>query len=123
MSTGGRILHHERRYLQDPKSALLIIGFQAAGSLGRRLQEGVKKVTIFKEQISVRAKIVSISGYSAHPDYDGLFRFAENSADTLKKVFVAPGESQAALFLVQRLRDYLGIRAIAPKYGDSFELK
>lgn len=123
MSTGGRILHHERRYLQDPKSALLIIGFQAAGSLGRRLQEGEKKITIFKEQIPVRAKIVSISGYSAHPDYDGLFRFAENSADTLKKVFIAPGEPQAALFLVQRLRDYLGIRASAPKYGDCFELK
>lgn len=123
MSTGGRILHHERRYLQDPKSALLIIGFQAAGSLGRRLQEGIKNVTIFKEQILARAKIVSISGYSAHPDYDGLFRFAENSADTLKKVFVAPGEPQAALFLVQRLRDYLGVEALAPKYGDSFELK
>ncbi|MEK7596409.1 MAG: MBL fold metallo-hydrolase [Patescibacteria group bacterium] len=123
MSTGGRILHHERRYLQNPKNTLLTIGFQAAGSLGRRLQEGVKNITIFKEQIPVRAKIVSISGYSAHPDYDGLFRFAENSVDTLKKVFVAPGEPQAALFLVQRLRDYLGIRAAAPKYGDSFELK
>ena len=123
MSTGGRILHHERRYLPDPKSVLLIIGFQSAGSLGRRLLEGVKNIQIFKEQIQVRAKIVSISGYSAHPDYDGLFRFAENSADTLKKVFVAPAEPQAALFLVQRLRDYLGIEAIAPKYGDSFELK
>jgi len=123
MSTGGRILHHERRYLSDPKSTLLLIGYQATRSMGREIQEGAKSVKIFGENVPVRARITTISGYSAHPDNEGLFRFVENSADTLKKVFVAQAEPKSALFLVQRIRDYLGINAVSPKYGDSYMLE
>ncbi|MBI2038842.1 MAG: MBL fold metallo-hydrolase [Candidatus Niyogibacteria bacterium] len=123
MSTGGRILHHEKRYLSDPNSALLLIGYQAAGSRGRQLQDGAKSVRIFGETVPVRARVETIQGYSAHPDRDGLVEFVQRSADTLKKVFAVQGEPASALFLVQRLRDYLGIDARAPRYGESFELK
>lgn len=123
MSTGGRIVHHERRYLSDPSSTLLMIGYQAAGSRGRQLQDGAKTIRIFRDKISVKARIETIQGYSAHPDRDMLLDFVKNSADSLEKVFVVQGEPAAALFLVQRIRDYLGIDARAPSYGEQFELR
>jgi metallo-beta-lactamase family protein len=122
MSNGGRIIHHEKRYLSDPNSALLIVGYQAAGSMGRQLVDGAKEVDIMGEKIQVRANVINLTGYSAHKDSDGLIEFVADSADTVKKVFVVMGEQKSALFLVQRLRDYLGVNAIAPKLGESFEI-
>jgi metallo-beta-lactamase family protein len=122
MSTGGRIIHHERRYLSDSNSALLIVGFQTAGSLGRRLVEGAKWVNILGEEIPVKAKVISVRGYSAHPDANGLYKFVERTSENLKKVFVVQGEIHSALFFTQRIRDYLGVDAVAPKFGDSFDL-
>lgn len=122
MSNGGRIIHHEIRYLPDPKNTLLLIGYQAAGSLGRMLQERMKSVRILGETVSVRARVENIRGYSAHPDMNQLFDFVHNSADTLKKVFVVQGEPKSSLFFTQRLRDYLGINAVVPEIGDSYIL-
>src|SRR3989344_3181012 len=122
MSTGGRILHHERRYLPDQKNTLLIVSYQAPGSLGRRIHDGARSVTLFGEEVPVRCHIESIYGYSAHADQGTLFEFVRSHSDTLKKVFLVHGEPKASLVLVQRLRDYLGIDTIAPKYGDSFML-
>ncbi len=123
MSHGGRIQHHERRYLPDEKSTLLLVGYQAAGSLGRVLQDGAKKVKILGKDIPVRADVVTISGYSAHKDRDGLIAFADGLGKRIKKVFVTMGEPSASLFLVQRLRDYLSLPAIAPRSGESVEIK
>ena len=122
MSNGGRIIHHELRYLSDPKNTLLLIGYQAAGSLGRMLQERMKSVRILGETVPVRARVENIRGYSAHPDMNQLFDFVRDTADTVKKVFVVQGEPKSSLFFTQRLRDYLGINAVVPKIGDSFEL-
>ena len=122
MSNGGRIVHHEKRHLPDPNSTLLIVGYQAAGSLGRQLVDGAKEVEIMDKRVQVRANVINLTGYSAHKDSDGLLEFVDNSADTLKKVFVVMGEQKSALFLVQRLRDYIGVNAIAPKLGESFEI-
>ncbi|NOY35651.1 MAG: MBL fold metallo-hydrolase [bacterium] len=122
MSNGGRIVHHELNYLPDPKSALLLMGYQAAGSLGRRLQERQKTVRIMGETVRVRARVENIRGYSAHPDMNDLFDFVHNTADTVKKVFVVQGEPKSSLFFTQRLRDYLGVDAAAPETGDNFEL-
>jgi metallo-beta-lactamase family protein len=123
MSTGGRIIHHERRYLPDPKSTLLLISYQVAGSLGRQLKDGAKEVRILGETVLVKARIYSIGGYSAHPDKNGLFQFVENNCETLKKVFAIQSEPKSALYFVQTIRDHFGLDAVAPKYGDSFELK
>ena len=122
MSNGGRILRHEARYLSDPKSSLLLVGYQTPGSLGRQLQDGARKVVINGKSVEVRARVITLSGYSAHKDSDGLFAFVEGTADTLKKVFVVMGEPKASLFLVQRIRDYLGLDPRAPQFGDRVEL-
>lgn len=123
MSNGGRIVHHEMRYLSDSKNALLLIGYQAAGSLGRYIQDGAKTANILGETVAIRAKIENISGYSSHPDTNELFDFVHNSEDTLKKVFVVQGEPKSSLFFVQKLRDNLGIDAVMPKYGESYEFE
>lgn len=122
MSTGGRILHHEKAYLSDPQSALLLVGYQTPGTLGRLLQDGIKQVKILGEQITVRAKVIAIGGYSGHMDSDHLLNFVHQTADTVKRVFVVMGEPKSSLFLVQRLRDYLGLNASAPVPGESVEL-
>lgn len=123
MAAGGRIMHHLKHYLHDPKSEVMLVGYQAIGTLGRKLSEGEKKVRISGEEIVVRAKIMELHGYSGHKDSDHLLDFVETGAETLKKVFVTIGEPKASLFLAQRIRDYLGLEAIVPKPGESYELE
>lgn len=122
MANGGRVVKHLKRYLPDPKSTMLIVGFQAAGTLGRILQEGAKDVTIEGERIVVRAKVMTIHGYSAHKDGAGLLSFLEEVADSVKKVFLVHGEPKAALFFAQRARDYLGLDALVPKENEVFTI-
>ena len=123
MSNGGRILHHEKRYLSNMANTLLLVGYQAVNTLGRRLQEGEKRVKIHGDDIEVRADIVTIHGYSGHMDSEGLLTYVASSADSLKKVFVVMGEPKSTMFFVQRVRDYLGIYATAPELGDNVELE
>lgn len=123
MSTGGRVVHHERHYLPDPNNTLLLTGYQSIGTPGRLIQEGLSTVRITGEDVSVRAHIVTISGYSGHKDSDGLLGFVEDTADSLKKVYVVMGEPRSAMFLVQKLRDNLGIAAYAPEKGESVNLE
>lgn len=119
MSSGGRVVHHEKQYLPDPKNTLLLIGYQAVGSPGRLIQEGVKTVRIAGEYVTVRAHITTISGYSGHKDSDSLLDFVSEMQDKVKKVFVVMGEPKSSMFLVQKLRDNLGIDASAPEQGKS----
>jgi metallo-beta-lactamase family protein len=118
MSHGGRIIGHEKKYLEDPKTTLLLVGYQAVGSLGRLLHDGAKQVRIMKEMVKVRAKVEKIRGYSGHADRDQLVNFISEGCNKAKKIFVTMGEERASLFLVQRLRDYLGVHAEAPTLGD-----
>lgn len=122
MMNGGRVLHHARRYLSDPQSALLITGFQAAGSLGRRLLDGEKAVKLFGEDILVRAKIKKINGFSAHADNPQLYSFAESNRDYLKRVFVVQGEEPQTLHFMQEIKDRLGVLADAPGLYEEFEI-
>jgi metallo-beta-lactamase family protein len=123
MMQGGRIVHHLRHHLADPNSTLLVVGFQAAGSRGRKILDGVKEVEVNGEMISVRANVRTIFSYSSHMDSDHLVDFVHQSLDTVRKVFVAIGEPRASLFLAQRLRDYLGIDATVPSVGQTVRLK
>ena len=118
MSSGGRIQHHELHYLNDPNNTIVFIGYQAVGTLGRQIQEGAKEVVISGSTVPVRAYIEQIDGYSSHKDSDHLIEFVEKTAATVKKVFVVMGETKTSLFLVQRLRDYLGVHAVHPEEGD-----
>lgn len=122
MSSGGRILHHEKRYLPDGASILLITGYQAAGSLGRRLLDHARQVRIHGENVPVRAEVRTIDGYSAHADEEQLLTFVDEMRDNLEKVFVVQGEPAAALGFEQRIQDHLGVPAVAPVYGERFGL-
>lgn len=122
MMQGGRILHHLKRYLPSDRNILLIVGFQAAGSLGRRLIDGEKLVKILGEEIPVQAEIRKINGFSAHADNPQLFEFVERNKDTLKRVFVVQGEEPQALHFMQEVKDRLGVRADAPTLYESFEI-
>ncbi len=123
MSNGGRILHHEAHYLPDPNNILLLTGYQSQGTLGRLIQDGMKEVRINGQTVPVRARIVFIDGYSGHKDSDHLIEFVGDIADNLKKAFVVMGEPKSSLYLTQRLRDYLGVSAVAPEKGDVVELE
>lgn len=122
MSNGGRVLHHESNYLPDPKSTLLLVGYQAVGTMGRMLQEGMKTVRIFDVDVPVRAKVVTLQGYSAHKDMNALLEFVTEMKDSLKNVFVVHAEMGAGLFFAQRVRDYLGVDTRVPKSGDIVEI-
>lgn len=123
MSNGGRIQHHEAHYLSDPNNTIVFIGYQAVGTLGRTIQDGATQVEILGQVIPIRAHIETINGYSSHKDSDHLMKFVEQTADAVRKVFVVMGETKSSLFLVQRLRDYLGVQAVHPNEGDTVNLE
>lgn len=122
MSNGGRILHHEAKFLPDANNTLLLTGYQGWGTLGRLIQDGAKSVRINGQDVAVKAHVEFIDGYSGHKDSDHLIEFVQSTADSLKAVYVAMGEPKSSLFLTQRLRDYLGVKAYAPERGDVVEL-
>jgi len=122
MSNGGRILHHEIRYLPDLKSTLLIVGYQATGSLGRRILEGAKTVKIFGEAVPVNCKIRQVSGYSAHADQPQLLKWVDEMRGSLKKIFVVQGDADASADLAQKIKDELAVSAETPSYGESVML-
>ncbi len=123
MSHGGRILLHEQTYLPDPKATVLLVGYQGVGTLGRLLQDGAKKLRLRGQDVPVRASVRMIDGYSAHADRDQLVKFVEQGGEKAKKIFVAMGEEKSSLFLVQRLRDFLGVDAVAPAPGEEFTIE
>lgn len=122
MSQGGRILHHEKNYLSNPNTTLLLTGYQVPGTLGRLIEEGRKDVMIFHERVKVRAKVAKINGYSGHKDSFHLVKFVEKTKDTLKKVFLAMGEPKSSMFLAQKIKDNLGLNAVVPEQDDIVEL-
>ncbi len=122
MMQGGRILHHARRYLPYNENSVLFIGFQSAGSIGRKIKDGEKSVKIFNEDIEVKARVEVIDGYSAHPDKNQISDFINKTGDSLQKVFCVHSEPKNSMHLVQHIRDNMGIEAYAPGYGEIFEI-
>ena len=123
MSQGGRILHHEIRYLPDPKSTILFIGYQASPSLGRQILEGANEVKIFGERVPVRCKVRTIPGYSAHADQPRLLEWIGAMRGSLREVFLVHGEQKSAEGLAQKIRDELAVKATVPKVGEVFTLE
>lgn len=122
MMNGGRIIHHALQYLEDPRTTLLFVGYQAPGTLGGLLSNGAHKVRIYRNDITVKARVASIPAYSGHAGSDELVAFVDPSKDTLKKVFCVMGETSSSLFLAQRLRDQLGVHAIVPEAGMTVDI-
>ena len=122
MSVGGRIRAHEKAYLGNEKTTVLFVGYQAPGSLGRRLYDGEKKVRIDDQWIAVRATIDMLTGYSGHADRDQLLDFIEAAGESLEKVFITMGEPKSSLFLAQRAKDFLGVNASVPEKDQIIEI-
>jgi metallo-beta-lactamase family protein len=128
MSIGGRFIGHEAHYLPDEKNTILLVGYQTAGSLGRQLADGAKKVHIHGETVRVKAHIETLYGYSAHKDSDHLVEFVSTAGDKegktkLKEIFVVMGEPGASMHLAQRINDELGMKAIVPERGIEISLE
>jgi len=122
MMNGGRIQHHLVRYLSDPKCTVLIVGYQAAGTLGRDLHDGKKVVRVLQETVHVNATITSIGAYSAHADQARLLSWVEEAEARPKRIYCTHGEEGAAVALATRFKQHFGIDAIAPHVGDSITL-
>ena len=124
MSHGGRIGHWEQRYLPDPSSTLVIVGYQAPGTPGRRMMERAKSVRLNGNDIQIRARVENLEGWSAHADRDVLMKFAETAlaGKRVKTIFTALGEPSAERFLAQRIHDYLNGNAIVPEFGQTWEI-
>lgn len=122
MSHGGRILHHEIRYLPDPKSMILFIGYQAKGSMGRTILDGTESVKIFGEAVPVRCAKKTIGGYSAHADQAQLIDWVRSMKTTLSKVFIVQGEQEVSEILAQKIRDELALDAIVPEINQELDL-
>lgn len=122
MADAGRIKHHLKHNLWRKESSVLFIGYQAEGTLGRRLTEGEKKVTIHGEEIEVRAEIHSFDGFSAHADREELLTWLSGFQQLPEKIFVTHGEEQSALDLAAEIGNRLHIATEVPNMGDVFEL-
>lgn len=122
MMNGGRILHHLVRYLGNPKNTVLIIGYQAEGTLGRKIYSGAKTVDVLGERIEVRATVKSIGAYSAHADQPTLLNWIRSAAAPPKYVFCTHGEEGTAVGLAERITNELGIQAHAPRLMETVEL-
>ena len=96
MAETGRILHHLKNNIEDPRNTVMIVSYQAPDTLGRRLVEGQKRVRIFGEEYQVRAEVVDIEGLSAHAGQDMLLRYALATGDRLKEILLVHGEPEPA---------------------------
>lgn len=111
MATGGRVLHHLRHRLPDPKTTVLLVGFQAPGTRGRTLQEGAQEVRIHGQMVPVRAKIEVLSGLSAHGDREELLRWASGMKRPPRQVYLVHGEQKTMETFARTITERLGWKA------------
>lgn len=119
MADAGRILHHLKHNLWRPEASVLLVGYQAQGSLGRRLLDGAKRVKILGEEISVKAKIYNLDGFSAHADQEQLLTWLSHFENKPAQVFVVHGERDTSEPFATLIAERLGFAATIPGYGDA----
>lgn len=122
MMNGGRILHHAKNYLPNPTTTLLIVGYQAEGTLGRRLLEGEHRVHIYGEDVQVNARIVAIGAYSAHADQKQIVEWLNHMKYFPKKIFLVHGEPKSQDGLKEAILAKFDTEVVEPEWKQSFEL-
>ena len=122
MCTGGRIMHHLRHNLPIPETAVLIVGFQSQGSLGRKLVDGAKKVMMFGEEVPVRASIHTMGGFSAHADQNGLLDWYSVMAPSHPRTIITHGEDRARKAFSDLLSSRFGVKTECPALNDTIEI-
>lgn len=122
MCTGGRILHHLVHNLERQENTILFVGYQAEGTLGRRLLSGAKNVRIMDKDLQVRARIESLDAYSAHAGQGEILNWLRAFKKFPKQVFVSHGEPPAALALAEMIKQEFGTKVVAAKSGERYRL-
>ncbi len=122
MCDAGRIKHHLKFNLPRPECTVIIAGFQAEGTLGRRLVDGAKTVRIFRETVPVRADLYTLGGLSAHADRDALVNWLSRFKRPPQRTFVVHGEAETALGFAALIREGLGWRVEVPEFGAEYLL-
>ncbi len=122
MCDAGRIKHHLKYNLWRPESTILFVGYQAAGTLGRRILDGEKLVTIHGEKVAVRADIKNIEAFSAHADQAGLMSWLKNITKRPQKVILVHGEEKSQAVLADLINKELGLPVVIPNWLDEVEL-
>ena len=118
----GRIKHHLKHNLWNPNSTILFVGYQAPGTLGRKLVDGEKRVTIFGEEIAVNARIEYIEGYSGHADQEWLMNFVYSFIKKPTHIFLVHGEPEGQIVLKQKLEEETKIPVTIPSLGETYDL-
>jgi metallo-beta-lactamase family protein len=121
MCEGGRIRHHLKHNLWRPECSVVFVGFQARGTLGRRIVDGAKSVSIWGEEIAVKARVWTIGGFSAHADQKELLAWLAAFRNR-PEVFVVHGEEETALAFADLIRKQYGIVTRVPAQGDAYDL-
>jgi metallo-beta-lactamase family protein len=121
MATGGRVLHHLAQRLPDPRSTVLLVGFQAEGTRGARLQAGEKEIRIHGEMVPVRARVATLSGFSAHADHAEMSRWLATLPRPPRRIFCVHGETSALQAEAARLAAQ-GWNAVVPRHLDEFPI-
>jgi len=122
MCNAGRILHHLKNNLWKPETRVLIVGFQSDGSLGRRLVNGDKVVSIFGEKIAVKASVHTLGGFSAHAGQSDLLTWFDAVAPSRPRVLLTHGEDKARNALAAKLKSRFGLKPILPALQDTVSL-
>jgi len=123
MATGGRVLHHLKAMLPDPRHSVLLVGYQAVGTRGRDLADGASQVKIHGEYIPVRAEVVDVQGFSVHADADELLAWLSSAAAAPRVVYVVHGEPAASAELARRIGTELGWLAVVPRDGERVRVR
>jgi metallo-beta-lactamase family protein len=123
MMTGGRVLHHALRMVPDPEATIVFVGYQAAGTIGRRILDGEPEVKIMKQRVPVRCRIAKIGGFSAHADWKEVLRWLEGMKTGVpSRTFLTHGEPEAATAMGAHINERFGWNVHVPQYGERFEL-
>ncbi len=118
----GRIKHHLKHNLWNPKSTVLFVGYQAPGTLGYNIVNGEKTVKIFGDEIAVNARIEYIEGYSGHADQEGLMNFIYSFINKPKKIFLVHGEEESQNIFKAKVEEEAQIPVIIPQWGETYEI-
>ena len=122
MMTGGRVMHHAMRMLPNENATVVFVGYQAAGTTGRRVQEGEREVKIMKDWIPVRCHVEKVEGFSAHADWKAVLRWLEGLPAAPKMLFTTHGEPDAAQAMAGHIRERFGWNVVVPEYQQTLEL-
>ncbi|HEX6895498.1 MAG TPA: MBL fold metallo-hydrolase [Bryobacteraceae bacterium] len=122
MCEGGRVLHHLKNNISDPRNTVVLTGYQAENTLGRKIQQKLEEVPVFGEPVRLRAEVEQLDALSGHADREEMLAWMQPLAGGLKRVFLVHGEAEQQTPFADAIRQRYGLEVVVPERGESFEL-